>query len=148
MQAQPTKAPAKKPQSAKPPKPTGGDQKIKQLANFRQQIVRLLSNSLFIQAELKVLVQKKFSTDREIPQRFQELSGKLVGKFGEEIVLNLDSLTHQKNDPRVAAAIIEMFPTVKKIILFSDLCHYSAASLESHYKQSQEGNDKVGDKKD
>ena len=57
-------------------------------------------------------------------------------------------MTNKKNDPRVAAAIIEMFPTVKKIILFSDLCHYRAASLDSHYKQSQEGIDKVGNKKD
>ena len=72
--------------------------------------------------------------DKVTGVRFAELSPKLVGKYGAEIVLNLDSLKEQKTDPFVASLIIELFVKVKKVVLFSDFCSNLNDDIANFYE--------------
>lgn len=58
----------------------------------------------------------------EYPSRFGEICNKVIGKFGFELVLNLDSLKDQKIDPKIGAIVIEYWFLFKRVVLFSDYC--------------------------
>ena len=74
-------------------------------------------------------------TQPEYPARFGELANSLTSKFGQELVLNLDTLKDQKIDPKIGGILLEIWFRFKNLILFSDYCGYKKDEVDLFYER-------------